>query len=99
MRYVARPPCAPLSDVVDYVWSLHDAPGHARTRIVPSGTVELVINLAEDEFRIYDATQLRTLPGAVGLLSHRVRHRHARARVDRQLVINPGGNADITLPE
>jgi AraC-like DNA-binding protein len=66
MRYVARPPCAPLRDVVEHVWSLRDAPGHAHERIVPSGTVELVINLAEDEFRIYDASQrARRLPGAI----------------------------------
>lgn len=66
MRYVARPPSAPLRDVVEYVWSLRDAPGHAHERIVPSGTSELVINLAEDEFRIYDARKLaRRLPGAM----------------------------------
>ena len=37
------------------LWSLNDAPRHTRERIIPSGTLELVINLAENEFRIYDA--------------------------------------------
>lgn len=55
-----------MRDIVDYVWSLRDAPGHARERIVPSGTVELVINLAEDEFRIYRAAAPpRRMRGAI----------------------------------
>lgn len=49
-------PAAPLSAFVANLWALSDAPSHAQERIVPSGTVELVINLSEDEFRIYDAT-------------------------------------------
>ena len=53
MRYRVHKPSPPLSAFVDYVWYVSDAPGHARERIVPSGTVELVINLHEDEFRIY----------------------------------------------
>jgi AraC-like DNA-binding protein len=65
VRYIARPPCPALRDVVDYVWSLHDAPAHARERIVPTGTVELVINLAEDEFRVYRGERVERLPGAM----------------------------------
>jgi AraC-like DNA-binding protein len=48
-------PTPPLSDFVDNLWALGDAPRHTRERIVPSGTIELVINLREDVFRIYDA--------------------------------------------
>jgi hypothetical protein len=47
-------PGAPLSGFVDSLWLFSDAPLHAKERIVPSGTLELVINLHEDEFRIYD---------------------------------------------
>jgi AraC-like DNA-binding protein len=54
MRYAAHRPGPPLRDHVDYFWSLSDLPGHARECIVPSGTIELVINLHEDRFRIYD---------------------------------------------
>ncbi len=64
MRYVARPPCPALRDSVAYVWSLSDAPAHARERIVPNGTVELVINLADDEIRVHGSVQ-RRLPGAI----------------------------------
>jgi AraC-like DNA-binding protein len=48
-------PAAPLSAFVANLWALSDAPAHAKERIVPSGTLELVINLNEDEFRIYGA--------------------------------------------
>ncbi|HWA77253.1 MAG TPA: AraC family transcriptional regulator [Polyangiaceae bacterium] len=51
-------PVAPLSDFVANLWSLSDAPSHAKERIVPSGTLELVINLNEDEFRIHDRAGL-----------------------------------------
>lgn len=54
MRYLAHQPHPPLGDVVDHLWSLSDAPSHARERIVPTGTIELVINLHEDAFRIYE---------------------------------------------
>ena len=37
-------------------WQISDAPSHRQERIVPGGTMELVINLREDEFRIYRAT-------------------------------------------
>jgi AraC-like DNA-binding protein len=47
-------PGSPLDGFVENLWSLSDAPPHARERILPSGTLELVINLHEDEFRIYD---------------------------------------------
>jgi AraC-like DNA-binding protein len=69
MRYLIHRPGPPLSDFVEYLWSLSDAPSHARERIVPSGTIELVVNLARDEFRIYgrDTTSDGCLrfPGAI----------------------------------
>lgn len=55
MRYVTRPPGPALSKFVDYFWSLSDAPPHVRERVVPSGTIELVVNVDQDEFRIFDA--------------------------------------------
>jgi AraC-like DNA-binding protein len=51
-RYV---PPAPLASYVEHLWHLSDAPGHERERIIPNGTLELVINLQEDEIRVYDA--------------------------------------------
>jgi hypothetical protein len=47
MLSAAYTPPAPLSAFVANLWSLSDAPSHAKERIVPSGTLELVINLHE----------------------------------------------------
>ncbi len=55
MRYVARPPVAPLAGHVEYVWASQGAPAHAKERVVPTGTLELLFNLVEDEVRIHDA--------------------------------------------
>jgi AraC-like DNA-binding protein len=68
MLYRAHIPARPLVDHVEYLWSLSDAPPHQQERILPSGTLELVINLDEDEFRIYDPLhpeQCRRLAGAI----------------------------------
>jgi AraC-like DNA-binding protein len=68
MLYRAHIPAPPLDQHVDYLWSLSDAPPHRQERILPAGTLELVINLHEDEFRIYDALhpeRCRRLPGAI----------------------------------
>jgi AraC-like DNA-binding protein len=56
VNYVSFSPARPLGDFVERLWHFSDAPPHAKERIVPSGTVEIVINLREDELRIYDAT-------------------------------------------
>jgi AraC-like DNA-binding protein len=58
-----------LSDFVEDLW-LYDGyvPAHARERILPSGTFELVLNLQENELRIYDSAKpgrVRRYSGAV----------------------------------
>jgi AraC-like DNA-binding protein len=54
MLNVFHVPSPPLSDFIERFWAFGDSPPHARERIIPSGTFELVINLREDEIRIYD---------------------------------------------
>ena len=54
MLFLTHKPAPALARFVDHLWCLHDAPVHAREHVLPAGTLELVINLAEDEFRIYD---------------------------------------------
>jgi AraC-like DNA-binding protein len=51
--YSVHPPPPPLAGRVDYFWSLTDAPSHSRERVIPSGTIEIVFNLDEDEFQIH----------------------------------------------
>jgi len=68
MHYVSHAPSRPLGLFVERLWLFSDAPPHGWERIVPSGTVELVINLQEDEIRIYDSSQsqcCRRFSGAV----------------------------------
>jgi AraC-like DNA-binding protein len=59
LEYLSYCPGPPLEGLVENLWSLSDAPPHARERILPSATLELVINLHEDEFRIYDVAENR----------------------------------------
>ena len=47
-------PGPPLDGYVDRFWLSSDAPARPSERILPSGTVDLVINLSTDEIRIYD---------------------------------------------
>lgn len=54
MLYHSHAPGPPLSEFIERFWLCSDAPPHARERILPSGTIELVINLRDDEIRIYD---------------------------------------------
>src|SRR5262245_30761760 len=61
-------PGPPLDECIDRFWLCSDTPPHPRERILPSGTVELVINLSDDEIRIYDPSdpaRPRRYPGAV----------------------------------
>ena len=44
----------PLDSCVERLWLLSDAPAHSKERIAPSGTIDLGINLHENELRIYD---------------------------------------------
>jgi hypothetical protein len=60
MLYRSYGPASPLSDFIEDVWLYDDyTPTHLRERILPSGTIELVINLRDDELRTYD----RVRPG------------------------------------
>ncbi len=56
MFYRSYTPAPPLSGFVDRLWLCSGAPPHRRERILPTGTIELVVNLHEDEIRIYDPT-------------------------------------------
>jgi AraC-like DNA-binding protein len=54
MQYRTYVPGPPLAELVAYMWALRDVPVHSHERIVPSGTLELVVNLNADTLRIYD---------------------------------------------
>lgn len=68
MQYCSYRPVAPLDEFVDFFWMIADGEMDRRERILPSGTSELVINLHEDQVRIYDSLQperYKRLSGAV----------------------------------
>ncbi|HEY3038914.1 MAG TPA: DUF6597 domain-containing transcriptional factor [Pyrinomonadaceae bacterium] len=69
MLYRSYTPDAPLGDFVDRLWLYTDYSTPCfKERIIPSGTIELVINLNDDELRIYDAAQperCERFPGAL----------------------------------
>jgi AraC-like DNA-binding protein len=68
MVYCSYNPAPPLSRFVDRFWLCSDTPSHPRERILPSGTIELVVNLRDDEIRILDTAdseQCTRLSGAV----------------------------------
>ncbi|KYF78533.1 AraC family transcriptional regulator [Sorangium cellulosum] len=63
--YVRHVPGPPLSAHVAELWCLSAAPPRAAERILPSGTLQLVVNLDEDELRIHDGPAVRRHAGAV----------------------------------
>lgn len=70
MLFLTHIPQPPLSNFVELFW-FYDGyyPGsHKKERLMPDGSVELVINLKENEARIYDRDDLarcERLPGAI----------------------------------
>src|ERR1043165_7423861 len=73
MQLLTHVPGPPLSQCVAYLWWMRDAPEHTSERVVPSGTLELVVNLHEDEIGIYraDTMQRQRYSGAVVSGAHR----------------------------
>lgn len=57
MLYRSHTPAPPLDAFVERFWLCSDAPPHRMERILPSGTVEMVFNLCDDEIRVYNPTR------------------------------------------
>jgi AraC-like DNA-binding protein len=95
VQYQTYRPGPPLADFVAYMWALRDLAVHSQERIVPSGTLELVVNLNEDALRIYDPrfAAWRRYSGAVVSGSYR-RHFEIDTRDHASIVgvhFKPGG--------
>src|SRR5471032_2298467 len=71
--YRYRPP-PPLADFVDVFWYFEGSgSAHAKERLLPTGTIELVINLGEDETRTFDPQDTKRCcrgPGSVIIGAH-----------------------------
>ncbi len=70
MHFHLYTPFPPLGDFVQDLWLYEDyaPPSHLNERIVPSGTIELVINLQENELRIYDTVPAKSAKRFAGAL-------------------------------
>jgi AraC-like DNA-binding protein len=69
MMFRAYVPRSPLSHFVNVIWLCEGyAPAHRKERILPDGSVQLVINLRENLTRVYDrheADRCQSLSGSV----------------------------------
>lgn len=69
MIYLTRRPAPPLDLAISALWYYRCAPRpFALERVLPKGSAQLVINLKDDETRVYDAGRggaVTTSPGAV----------------------------------
>jgi len=70
MLFLTHIPRPPLNSFVELFWFYDGYPArsHKKERLMPDGSVELVINLKENEARIYDRDDLarcERLPGAI----------------------------------
>jgi AraC-like DNA-binding protein len=69
MLFRSYTPSPPLRDFVTDLWLYDGYTGpHGRERILPSGTLELVVNLRDDELRIYSAERPDRCKGLSGAL-------------------------------
>ena len=57
MLSLSHHPRPPLSEFVDCLWLVEGGQTPRLERILPSGTIEVVINLRDDEVHIHDAAQ------------------------------------------
>jgi AraC-like DNA-binding protein len=55
MRYCHRVPSPPLDSFIESIWVYENDPRpHALERILPTGAAQLIVNLKEDQTRLYD---------------------------------------------
>ena len=57
MSFVSYRPGPPLNEFVDYLWLIEGGQVPRLEKILPSGTIELVVNLKNDEIHIHDPEQ------------------------------------------
>lgn len=101
MRYLTRRPRGPLADFVSEFWLYSGyRPPHRFERILPTGTVELVINLFGQPLRCYGAETLEPVCAVDGPLLSGARTGHSVVDTGQQREImgvhfRPGGAAAV----
>lgn len=65
MPYVTRAPRPVLAGMVDWLWFASVAPPYPRERVLPTGTLELVVYLDQDQIQVIEPAGVRRYPGAI----------------------------------
>ena len=69
MDFQHRVPRPPLDSYVESIWICRNAPQpHALERILPTGAAQLIVNLKEDETRLYDSLDPERCATATGTI-------------------------------
>ncbi len=69
MQVLSYRPLLPLADFVDQVWlSYGVVPAHMKERLLPDSSMELVINLNQDQIHFYDRRNYRRCGSAPGCI-------------------------------
>ena len=99
-----RIPKPPLSDFVRMLWYYEGYPAvHAKERILPTGTVEIIINLKEDATRLYDKRDTKKCLRYRGVALSGILTEYAVIDTDEQMHVmgvnfKPGGAFPFFLP-
>ena len=80
MTFISRRPAAPLDAWIESIWLCRsERRPRALERVLPSGAAQLIVNLAEDETRVYEESASRArLPAIAGVGPHRHQQRVTR---------------------
>src|SRR5262245_56568192 len=69
MQFCHRVPAPPLDSFVESIWVYQNDPRpHALERIMPTGTAQLIVNLKEDQTRLYEPESAYRCVSASGSL-------------------------------
>jgi AraC-like DNA-binding protein len=97
MHYRHRAPSPPLDAFVASIWVYQNDPQpHALERILPTGAAQLIVNLKEDQTRLYDSEHLRRCTATAGTVLSGVWSRYQVIDTSEQecvagVAFKPGG--------
>lgn len=103
MATVFRPPGPALAPFVDMLWYVDDTLPPERERVLPTGAMQLVVNLADDVVRWYDGDDLTTShsthgAGLCGALTRAVGIDTADRATGVGVAFRPGGALPFFAP-
>jgi AraC-like DNA-binding protein len=96
-QFARRVPRPPLETAIDFIWLYRTTPRpHALERIMPTGVASLIVNLKEDQTRLYDAARPDRYVATSGTVLSGVQSRFQIIDTSEQefvagVVFKPGG--------